>query len=69
MMEKLGIGTVERNVLLENCSRPMSYPTGQGARLFRRVELLIIQLQVLSPSVLVVKCFGKMEKGPEEAIG
>jgi hypothetical protein len=69
MMEKLGIGTVERNVLLENCSRPMSYPTDQVTRLFRRIELLIIQLQVLSPSVLVVKCFGKMEKGAEEAIG
>ena len=69
MMEKLSIGTVERNLLLENRSRPMSYPTGQVARLFRRLELLIIQLPILSPSVLVVKCFGKMEKGAEEAIG
>jgi hypothetical protein len=46
MMEKLGLGTVERNVLLENCSRPMSYPIGQGARLFRRMELLGMQLPI-----------------------
>jgi hypothetical protein len=69
MMEKLGIGTVEKNVLLENFSRPMFYPTGQVARLFRRIELLIMQLPILSPSVLVVKRFGKMEKGAEEAVG
>jgi hypothetical protein len=30
MMEKLGIDTVEKNVPLENCSRPMFHPTGQG---------------------------------------
>jgi hypothetical protein len=69
MMEKLGIDTVDENVLLDDYSRPMFYPTGQVATLFRRIELLIIQLPILRPSVLVVKRFGKMEKGAEEAIG
>jgi hypothetical protein len=69
MMEKLGIGPLEKNVPLDDSSRPMFYPTDQVARLFRRIELLIIQLPILSPSVMVVKRFGKMEKGAEEAIG
>jgi hypothetical protein len=46
MMEKLGMDTVEKNLPLENCSRPMFHPTGQGARLFRRVELLGMQLPI-----------------------
>jgi hypothetical protein len=41
MMEKLGIDTVEKDVLLDDYSRPVFYPTGQLATLFRRIQLLI----------------------------